>query len=189
VLSLTKADELAEAGMVRSMVLGVLGFLGRARMQVGPATMLAAALATALVVVALAMRQDRRAPIIGATAVVLVLAGYVRTRPVVDAALNAWTTASGVGALRGTVLPPGAPVRDRVARSALTSIGQQRQRLMLYEFYLPDNPFYRDGHTPDGVFAPYVFAPVDTPTLRDRGAQIVWRDPVAAIALWVEPGP
>lgn len=189
VLRLTSDDRLQGRGLLRSMVLGLLGYLGHGRVQVLGVTLAAASLTAVLLATALAVRRGPRTAVVGAVAVVLVLAGFVRTRPIVDTALNTWASASSLADVRGTVLPPGAMVRDRIESSGLASKAQQRQRLMLYEFYLPDNTLYRDGETPRGAWTPYVFAPLDDVDLRAEGARIVWRDPAATIVLWVERQP
>ncbi len=186
VLWLAKDAELQEKGLLRSMVLGVLAFLGRSRLQVMPVTVWAAILTTGLLLVAVAVRRPARTVVLPALAVVLVVVGFVRTRPVVDAAVNSW---DGAAPVQDAPLPPGAIVRDRIGSSNSVSKGTQRLRLVLYEFYRPTNAFYRDGHTPDGVWTPYVFAPTDDAGLRESGATLAWRDPQVAIGLWIERQP
>jgi hypothetical protein len=189
VLRMTSDERLQERGLLRSMVLGLLGYLGHGRLQVLGVTVAAASLTVVLLVTALAVPRGARTALVGAGAAVLVLAGFVRTRPIVDSALNTWASASSLADVRGTVLPPGAMVRDRIESSGVASKAQQRQRLMLYEFYLPDNTLYRDRETPGGTWTPYVFAPLDDVDLRAARARVVWRDPAAGIALWVERKP
>jgi len=120
---------------------------------------------------------------------VLLVGAYRRTQPALDGALNAWTGARAVEEVRHTVLPAGVPVRGRFAKDSEVSVGLQRLRASLYEFYLPENPMYVDGRVPDGRETPYVFAPVDDRAMRAAGAELVWRDPEVDIGLWVEAAP
>lgn len=186
VLRMTSNERLQERGLLRSMVLGLLGYLGHGRLHVLGVTVAAAALTVVLLVSAISLRGRPRTVLVGAVAAVLVLGGFVRTRPIVDTALNTWASPSSLAAVRGTVVPAGAMVRVRIGSSAVAPKAQQRQRLMLYEFYLPDNTLYLDGETPHGAWTPYVFAPLDDVDLRAQRARVVWRDPAAGIGLWVE---
>jgi hypothetical protein len=191
VLWLAKDAELQEAGLLRSMVLGVVGYVGRARLRVLEVTLGAGLVTLGVLAVAVAVRRVAR-PVVGTVtlmtvSVALGVVGYVRTQPVVDGALNAWARASAVQ--DAAMLPDGAIVRERIVKSDRVPRSQQRLRQMLYQFYRPTNAFYRDGHTPGGDWTPFVFAPVDDEELRDRGAVIVWRDPLVAIGLLVEPAP
>jgi hypothetical protein len=189
VLRWTSDDRLQERGLLRSMVLGLISYLGHGRVQVLGVTVVAASLTAALLCVALAARGGPRTALIAAAAVALVVVGFVRTRPIVDAARNTWANASSIADVRGSVLQPGAMVRVRIERSSTSPVGQQRQRLMLFEFFLPENTFYRDGHTPGGAWTPFLLAPVDDVGLREEGARIAWRDPASGVVLWVQRQP
>jgi hypothetical protein len=136
------------------------------------------------VVAGLAARRARGV-VLGIVVGALLVTGYVRTRPMVDLGLNSWSSASGLQHVEA--LPSDAIVRVRVERSALISQAAQRLRLLIYEFYRPDNTFYLDGHTPDGEGTPYVMAPLDDDALRDAGASVLWTDLQTGIGLWREP--
>lgn len=189
VLSATRQRDLRAGGMVRSMVLGLLAHVGDGTVEVLSTTFVAAALAAVISLLALGVGARARAPTLVVAAALLVSAGYARTRPVVDAGLNTWADAAAVEEVRGTLLPAGEMVRDRIGTSSRVSTGEQRLRAKLYQFYLPANALYLDGDLPGGVWTPYVFAPLDDRTLVDAGATVVWRDPTVAIGLWVEPAP
>ena len=114
----------------------------------------------------------------------LLVTGYVRTRPTADLALNSWSSAAGLQHVEA--LPVGTSVRVRVEPSGWISQSAQRVRLMIYEFYRPENTFYLDGHDTRGRPSPYVIAPLDDDELRDRDASLLWTDPQVAVGLWRE---
>jgi hypothetical protein len=187
---LTSNEELGATSLLRPMVLGLVAYLRNARLHVLDVTILAVVLITVGLGAVVAARRGWWRQGVGlAMAVVLLWAGYVRTRPVLDGALNSWAGAGAVEEVRDTILPAGEPVRARFVDDALVTVGAQRLRAALYEFYLPENPLYVDGDVPGGRFTPYVFAPLDDDELADAGAEIVWRDPQVGIGLWVEPSP
>ncbi len=187
---LTSDDDLRAQSLLRPMVLGLVPYVRNARLHVVDVTIVAVALmAVGLGAVVVARRGWWRQGVALAMAVVVLWAGYVRTRPVLDGALNSWASAGVVEEVRDTILPAGAPVRARFVDDALMTVGAQRLRAALYEFYLPENPLYVDGTMPDGRFTPYVFAPLDDDELAATGAEVVWRDPHVGIGLWVEPAP
>jgi hypothetical protein len=190
VLRLTTDDDLQAQPLLRPMVLGLLAYVRNARLAVLDVTVSAiAVMAIGLAVVSIARRgRWRQLAALALVAVVLVV-GYRRTQPVLDSTLNSWASAGAVAEVRGTVLPAGAPVRGKFTPDSLVTVGVQRLRASLYEFYLPDNAMYVDGEVPGGAFTPYVFAPVDDAELRAAGAEIVWRDPDIQVGLWVEPPP
>lgn len=189
VLSATRQLELSAGGMVRSMVLGLLAHVGNGTVDVRSVTSVAAALALAVTVGAVALGVRARAPALAGVAALLLVIGHVRAQPVVDAGLNTWADASAVQDVRGALLPDGQIIRSRIGASSRVSTGEQRLRVKLYQFYLPDNALYLDGALPDGAWSPYVFAPLDDQALVDAGAAVVWSDPAVAIGLWVERAP
>ena len=186
VLWATEGDVLAATAPLRAMVLGVLPFSGRDPVHVLAVTLAAGVVIVTVVAAGLVARRARGA-VLGVVVVALLVTGYVRTRPTVDGALNSWSAAAGLGDVEE--LPAGAVVRVRVEQSGLISQSAQRVRLMIYEFYRPDNTFYLDGHTPDRVASPYVIAPLDDDELRDRDAALLWVDRTVGIGLWREPTP
>jgi hypothetical protein len=190
VLRLTSHDELQAQALLRPMVIGLMPYVGSGRLAVLGVTVAAlVVMAVGLAAIAVA-RGGRLRQFVALTFVALLLVvGYRRTQPRLDAAINTWASARDVEEVRGTVLPPGQPVRGRFITDSIVRVGVQRLRASLYEFYLPENPLYVDGRLPDGRWTPYVFAPVDDAELLAAGAEVVWRDPDVAIGLWVEPAP
>jgi hypothetical protein len=189
-LRLTSDAELRAQALLRPMVLGLVGYVGRARLVVLDVTISAVVvMVVALAVVVLARRGRWRQAVATVLVVALLAGGYRRSRPVVDTALNSWAGAAAVEDVRGAILPSGAAVRARFTSDSAVKVGVQRLRVALYEFYLPENALYVDGEVPGGAWTPFVFAPVDDVELREDGGEIVWRDPDHAIALWVQPDP
>ena len=190
VLRLTSDDELRAQALLRPMVLGLIGYARSARLAVLGVTVAAVVLmAIGLVLVVAARRGWWRQGIALALVAGLLVAGYRRTQPVLDAALNSWADAGAVEEVRGAVLAPGDVVRVRFSDDSVVKVGVQRLRAALYEFYLPENPLYVDGDVPGDRWTPFVLAPIDDPELLDGDAEIVWRDPEIGIGLWVEPQP
>jgi hypothetical protein len=193
-LETTHHEELRAPGIVRLMVLGIIGYdPAEATIEVGRVTAVSVAVLAMIGAFAVAAQpRPTRAPLF-ALLVVLVAVGYARTRPVVERGLNAWAVADAVEDVRGSVLPPG-PVRYRVvpddSRPSATT-AEQRQRAIVYQFYLPENTLYFEGSGDLRQWTPYVFAPVNDDRLVAADARIVWRDPAVAIGLWIEshPGP
>jgi hypothetical protein len=190
VLRVTSHDDLSAEPLLRPMVIGVVAFVRTGRLAVWDVTAAAAlvmvvGLAVVAVVRAGRLRQAAALVLVAA----LLVVGYRRTQPALDGALNAWAGARAVEEVRGTLLPPGEPVRGRFVTDSSVRRGAQRLRATLYEFYLPENPMYVDGRVPDGRWTPYVFAPLDDAELRAAGAEVVWRDPEVAVGLWLEPAP
>lgn len=188
VLRLTSNDDLQAQSLLRPMVLGLLAYVQGARLVVLDVTIVAVALmAVALAAVVVARRGWWRQGVAIVLVVGLLVVGYRRTRPTLDSTLNSWAGAGAVEETRETLLPAGAPVRVRFVSESLVTVGVQRLRAALYEFYLPENAMYVDGEVPGDRWTPYVFAPIDDVDLLESGAEVVWRDPEIAVALWVEP--
>jgi hypothetical protein len=188
VLRLTSDDELRAQALLRPMVLGLVGYVRTARLVVLDVTASAVmVMAVALTVVLVSRRRGVRRAVAVAVVAALLVAGYRRAQPVIDASLNSWASAGAVESVRGAVLPPGAAVRARFVDDSSVKVGVQRLRTAVYEFYLPENPIYVEGEVPRGVQTPFVFAPVDDVELRRSGGEVVWRDPDLAMGLWVQP--
>ena len=188
ILRLTSDDELRAQALLRPMVLGLHGYGRGARLAVLSVTVSAVVvMAIGLVLVVVARRGWWRQGLALAFVAGLLVVGYRRTQPVVDAALNSWTDAGAIEEVRGEILEPGVPVRVRFTDDSVVKVGVQRLRAALYEFYLPENPLYVDGAVPGGGETPFVLAPVDDPELLAGDAEVVWRDPELGIGLWVEP--
>ena len=185
-----RGDDLADTDSVRSMVLGIQGFMrSDGSIDVLHITVVGTVAGAAVAVVALLRSYLARSIALGGLLVLLLAVAGVRTRDVVDVSLNSWASADAVRELDGTVIPPGVPVRYRFVRDTESSArwSDQRHRSQLYQYFLPDHAMYVDGTEPADVDTPYVFGPVADPDLLARGAQMVWRDPGAPIALWIEP--
>lgn len=185
-LHLTSADDLRADSLLRPMVLGLVAFV-RGRLDVTEVTCVAVVvMLVGLTAVAVARAGRWRQGVAVVLAVGLLVVGYRRTQPVLDATVNTWASAAAVSAVRDGLLPAGAPVRGRLTEDARTSVGAQRLRVTLYEFYLPENTVYLDGRSPGSPPTPYLFAPVDDESLAADGASLVWRDPDVGMGLWVE---
>ena len=187
-LHLLRDEELRAAGLVRSMVLGLQAYVGEASsIRALPVTVTAVVVITVVVVTAV-VAPSRGAVVL--VAVVLLAVGYARTRPIVDRSMNSWAVAEDVRTVRDTILPADVAVRIRLVpdeEDPAASWSDQRLRAMLYQFYLPENPLYRDSDLPPDRSTPYVFAPLGDPALTAAGAELVWRDPRVAVGLWVDP--
>ena len=183
-LWLAKRDELSASELLRPMVLGLVPFTSRARLDVPTVTLAATVLAVVVLTFAAVVPHRRRAGTLIALGLVLVAGGALRTRPVIDGTVNHWAR---VATLQDVdELPAGVVVRDRVARSQVVSRSAQRVRLLIYEFYLVDHELVLDGD-PAGAGSPFVIAPLDDRELLASGARLLWRDPSAPIGLWLEP--
>jgi hypothetical protein len=189
VLVALKGDELRET-VTRAMVLGFQAVTGAdATVPVVLVTSVSLVVGAALVVAAIAGRDHRSVPLLVTVVLVLTWAG-VRTRDVVDMSLNAWQRSGAVASLRDGPLQPGQAVRFRqvpTSERPSASWSDQRQRRMLYQFYLPHTPMYLDGDPRTDALTPYVFAPLRDPELSASGAELLWRDPSVSIGLWREP--
>jgi hypothetical protein len=189
-LYVLRADELRSDAGVRSMILGLQSFTGRSdSIEVLQITLVGTLVAGVVVTATMLGNVRRCRGSVFVALFVLSLVGGARTRTIIDANLNAWATAGAVQGVRGGDLPTGAAFRfkfvpDRDDPAATYT--QQRQRAMLYQFYLPGNPMSVDGAQPADLAPLYVFAPIDDVGLTASGAEVVWRDPVVPIGLWVD---
>lgn len=188
VLWVTSDDALGAPGLLRMMVLGLLPFVESRPLDVA-AVGVAAVVLIAVVAGLLALTRPGRMRTAAAAVVVaaLLVVGDRRARPVTERALNTWASAAVVQEVSGDVLPRGVPVRNRLVADSAVSVNAQRQRAMLYEFYLPFNTMYREGLSELDEPTPFVFAPVDDRELARRGAELRWRDPHVGVGLWYDP--
>jgi hypothetical protein len=180
-----RREEVEASGILRPMILGVQPFMsGHVTIPVLRITLLSIAVMAVLAVVALLPRRPRGWVLLAVLAL-LVVVGDRRTGRALDRSLNARAAAAAVRAVDGDLLPPGAPVRVLVAEGSSVNREAQRQRIQLYQFYLPGHRFDVDGEEPAPT--PYVFAPVDAPALVARGdaAAVAWVEPSVDMALWV----
>lgn len=176
-----RADELRESNGLEPMILAIQPFVdGRPTIPLVRITLLALAAVAALVVAALA----RRPWVVGGVVALLLVVGALRTEDVLN---NGWNGSGGLQKVSeladpGEPLAGGAPV-DYYLPAASNSTG----RLMLYQWYLPDSDFTVVAQPLAQASSPYVFADLDTPDLVDADAEVVWRDPIKAVALWLRP--
>lgn len=181
-------ETFSESVGVRAMIAGLLPVLGAGATiptwwltvagVIGFAGALVAALAT------------RRGIVLALAAVAAIAVGGVRTHDALNTRLNSWGVTTEVRDIEALV-PPGATLAVKfVADAEHPKVGwdDQRRRAQLYQFSLPDHPFLRDRGLDDDV-GPYVFAPLDDPSLDRAGATVIWRDPRLQYGLWVEPDP
>jgi hypothetical protein len=90
----------------------------------------------------------------------------------------------------GQTVPSGTEFGARfvpAADSLLIAPSRQLLRVQLYQFHLPDHPFHRDKGFDDPA-GPYVFAPRFNDEFVAQ-AELLWIDPAAPMALWLEPHP
>jgi hypothetical protein len=143
-------------------------------------------IAVALVVILGSVVRVRGA-VLSALALLIVFS-YGRVRAVADGGKNVWADGKAVQDVM-EVLPEGSVVRYLIvptSQQPSATHSRQRQRLMLYQFYLPHVRFEVDDGGPEDR-SRFVFAPSNTTSLLRDGAAIRWQDPGAAIALWELP--
>jgi hypothetical protein len=191
-LNLLRHDELAEGVGVRSMILGLQPYLGATKsIKVIWITLVAIVVIAGVATVALlGTTRAARGAVLVAIGLLLVFA-YNRTRDVADGSKNTWAGAQPVQEVMDGILPAGSTVRYRIvpdSQQPSANHSRQRQRLMLYQFYLPHVRFEIDDGGPEDD-SRFVFAPTNTESLRSEGAAVVWQDPTAAIGLWELPDP
>jgi hypothetical protein len=145
--------------------------------------------AVAVLAVILAVSfSTRRGAGLAALAVVLVGVAGVRTHEAINLRLNSWHPTTRVAEIDNLV-PPDTTLGVKFVRDAeYPKVGwdDQRRRIQLYQFSLPNHLVLRDRGVDDDV-GPYVFAPLEDPELEAAGAAVVWRDPTIQYALWREP--
>lgn len=197
IVEVLHGDALREDLGVRSMIAGILPYVeGTDQLDVRRVTAGALVGLGLLVGIARLATVERLGDtgragvlVVGTVVVVAVAAfGVVRLERVADARLNGWERSSDVAEV-DDLLPPGAVIGVKTVPSSqdpeVTWVGQ-RQRFQVYQLYLPDRTFVRDRGL-DDEHGPYVFAPVRDPELTEAGAEVIWRDSAARIALYVEP--
>jgi hypothetical protein len=187
-------DELRASAGVRPMILGLQAFIGRpSSIKVIGITLVSIALLAGVIAVAALGRQVRAAPVVLLAVAVLVAVGDRRTRDIVDRNINGWAPTGVIADIRGTILPDHAPVDYFIvpdSQKPAAGQGKQRQRMAVYQFFLPRNEFtVVTDPTQLSEETPFVFAPAGNPDLVAAGAVIVWQDRSVPLALWVEPGP
>jgi hypothetical protein len=114
--------------------------------------------------------------------------GGIRTHDGLNTRLNSWQPTTEVAAIED-IVPPGEVLGVKFVRDAddpKVKWDDQRRRIQLYQFSLPDRLVVRDRGVDDTV-GPFVFAPVGDPELAAAGAKVVWKDPRIMYALWEEP--
>lgn len=178
--------EFAESVGVRPMVAGFAPVIGTTNAI--PAIEVAVygmALFVGLVVIAL---LPRRGVLLAVVAVAFLVVGGVRTHDGLNTRLNSWQPTTEVAAIED-IVPPDEVLGVKFVRDAddpKVKWDDQRRRIQLYQFSLPDRLVVRDRGVDDGI-GPFVFAPVGDPELVAAGAKVVWKDPRIMYALWEEP--
>ncbi len=193
-------DTLADDIGLGPMVPGLLPYIGTTdTASVATVTASAIVLLALAMLASIAIRLDapsRRPALIATRAIVsialiaLLTFGATRVDAESSDKRNAWERASSVDEVRDLV-PVGTHFGVRFVRDNRDpAVGwiRQRQRLQLYQYYLPDYAFTLDRGLDDGI-GPFVFGPADDPGLIDAGAIEVWREPGEKISLWREPEP
>ncbi len=178
--------EFAESVGVRPMVAGFAPVIGTAN-AIPVVEVAAYGMALFVVLVVLAL-LPRRAATLTVVAVAFVAIGAVRTHDGLNTRLNSWQPTTEVTAIEDLV-PPGEEIGVKFVRDAddpEVEWDDQRRRIQLYQFSLPDRVVVRDRGVDDGV-GPFVFAPIGDQELTAAGAKVVWKDPRIKYALWEEP--
>lgn len=199
VVEVLHGDTIREDYGVRGMIAGILPYVDAAdqldvrRVTAGALIGLFALVGIARLATVERFSDTGRAAVllIGAVAFVGVAAiGVTRLERTADLRLNGWARSAPVAEV-DDLLPPGVTVGVKTVPTsqdpALDWV-PQRQRYQVYQLYLPGRTFVRDRGI-DDEHGPYVFAPLRDPELTDAGAEIVWRDEAALVALYVEPRP
>ena len=186
-----RADQLAENVGVRVMILGLQTFLGTASaIRALPITLAGVVVMAAVAVMAVIVQRTGWRAVLFVGLGLLMVLSFGRTRARIDAGLNAWAMAGPMEPVRDDILADQDAVRMMFvpdSQHPTASLGQQRQRRLVYQFYLPHQALYTDGLEPDRNAVPYVFAPLLDPTMLANGAELVWSDPSVAIGLWFDP--
>jgi hypothetical protein len=172
---------------LRAMIPGLMVFFGDAT-AIQLARWTAIAMLAFAMVVAISGAVRRPVPILGLVALMGIPLLATRTHDTAAVRLNDWGLTAEVTAVEG-LLPPDVTVGIRFvpdSQDPAISRVTQRQRAQLYQFYLPDHLFLRDGGTDDSV-GPYVFAPVGDAELSAVDAVVLWTDRAGDMALWKEP--
>jgi hypothetical protein len=182
-------DQLADDVGLRMMIPGVLPFIGSSGgIPVVRITLIATG-ALALLAIIGGVKGRRRVPsllMLVAVAAIVVWSGF-RVHDAQTTYLNLWAIGDDLAEV-DDIVPTGAPIGVVMLRDTDNpSWTVQRQRLQVYQFYLSNRHEFVWERTPDDVDSAFVFAPTRSSTLRDAGAEIRWRDPSKAMALWELP--
>jgi hypothetical protein len=173
---------------VRPMIAGYAPVIGTANeipaVKVtiwGMALMLALLLLSAL---------PKRGVLLGLVGLAFLPVAGVRTHESLNTRLNSWEPAAQAAEIEDLV-PPGAVLGVKFVPDSehpKVKWDDQRRRLQMYQFALPDREVVRDSGVDDGV-GPYVFAPIGDPELTRAGGKVLWKDPSIMYGLWQEPQP
>lgn len=173
--------ELRQSNGLEPMILAIQPFAdGRPTIPLVRITLLAIAVGAVVVAVAQARRAWAVAALVGA----LLTAGALRTEDVLN---NGWNGSGGLARVSDLAIP-GQPLADGAPVDYyLPAASDSTARLMLYQWYLPGSEFTVVAQPLTRASSPYVFAELSTRALVDAGAEVVWRDPVRPIGLWLRP--
>lgn len=171
---------------IEPMILGLQPYVGD-DVDVGGITGASMAITAVLVaILAIGARwprtgrvPSRAAPLVVAIVIGgLLVVGGVRTGTILD---RDWSSRGGfseVVTVRDGTLPAGDAVEF-----VLPDGSDATNRLLLYQWYLPENRFTVVTDPADGT-ARYVFSDADDARLTTLGAELVWRDPKRPFGLW-----
>lgn len=132
----------------------------------------------------------KRGVLLGLVGLAFLPVAGVRTHESLNTRLNSWEPAAQVSEIEDLV-PPGEVLGVKFVPDSehpKVKWDDQRRRLQIYQFALPDREVVRDSGVDDGV-GPYVFAPIGDPELTRAGATVLWKDPSIMYGLWQEPPP
>jgi hypothetical protein len=179
-------ESFASSVGVRPMLAGLMPMLGtRGNIPVLRVSIIAVIALALMLVAALSARRGAALAVLGVIAIAL---GGIRTHEALNTRLNSWEPTTRVREI-DELIPPDATLGVKFVREAeypKVDWDDQRRRIQLYQFSLPNHLVLRDRGVDDSV-GPYVFAPVDDRELTAAGAKVIWKDPKIPYALWQEP--
>lgn len=180
--------EWAKGVGVRPMIAGFAPVIGTANEI--PAMKVTVFGMAGLLVLLVLSALPKRGVILSVVAVAFLGVSGYRTHQSLNTRLNSWEPAAEVAAIEDLV-PPGEVLGVKFVPDAehpKVKWDDQRRRLQIYQFALPDRLVVRDAGVDDAV-GPYVFAPIGDKELAAAGAKVLWKDPSIMYGLWQEPDP
>ena len=181
-------EAFAESVGVRPMLAGLLPMLGtRGNIPVLRVSVIAVIALALMLVAALTARRGAALALLG---VVTIAMCGIRTHEALNTRLNSWEPTTQVQEI-DELIPPDATLGVKFVHDAdypKVEWDDQRRRIQLYQFSLPDHLVLHDYGVDDSV-GPYVFAPMEDSELTAAGAKVIWKDPKIQYALWQEPSP
>ena len=100
--------------------------------------------------------------------------------------LNSWAIGDDIADI-DRIVPDGEPIGVVTRPSAMVpDLVEQRQRIQVYQLFLPDHEFVWERRSRD-FSTNYVVAPSRVRALAEAGGVVVWYDPTKPMALWKLP--